>query len=101
MLTTIAAKEEGIPELLAALGRHHDYLEASGELRRRRRARLRERVVEVAEQRLRTRLWRDAATNEWVDARLPALEDGSASPFAVADELLARSGALLAGESRT
>ena len=95
VLKTVAAKDEGIGELMEALDRHFHYLERSGLLRERRRARLRERVVEVAEDRMRRRLWTDADTNEWLDARLPALESGDATPFAVADALLARSADLL------
>ncbi|HEX6597964.1 MAG TPA: methylmalonyl Co-A mutase-associated GTPase MeaB [Gemmatimonadaceae bacterium] len=95
VLKTVAAKDEGIGELMEALDRHFHYLERSGMLRDRRRARLRERVVEVAEDRMRRRLWTDAGTNEWLDARLPALESGEATPFAVADALLARSADLL------
>ncbi|HEX5831465.1 MAG TPA: methylmalonyl Co-A mutase-associated GTPase MeaB [Gemmatimonadaceae bacterium] len=99
VLGTVAAREDGIDELLDALDRHHDYLERSGLLRERRRRRLRERVVEVVEHRVRRRLWDDAATNAWVEARLPALEAGTETPFAVADALLARSGDLLTGTS--
>lgn len=99
VLGTAAVREEGIDELLGALDRHHDYLERSGSLRERRRRRLRERVVEVVEHRVRRRLWDDAATNAWVEARLPALEAGTETPFAVADALLARSGDLLTGTS--
>jgi LAO/AO transport system kinase len=95
VLKTVGTKEEGITELAEAVDRHFGYLELSGELRRRRRERLRERVVEVAEEKLRHRLWRDSATNAWVDNHIPALEDGSRTPFGVADELLAMSGALL------
>ena len=99
VLRTVAAKEEGISELVAALDRHFHYLERSGTLRERRRARLRERVVEVAEQRMRRRLWTDPATSRWLDERLPALESGESTPFAVADALLARSGDLLTGKT--
>ena len=95
VLKTVAAKDEGIAELVEALERHFHYLERSGTLRERRRARLRERVVEVAEDRMRRRLWTDTDTNEWLDARLTALEAGEATPFAVADALLARSADLL------
>ena len=95
VLKTVAAKDEGITELVEALDRHFHYLERSGTLRERRRARLRERVVEVAEDRMRRRLWTDTDTNEWLDARLPALESGEATPFAVADALLARSADIL------
>jgi len=95
VLKTVAAKDEGIEELVEALDRHFHYLERSGTLRERRRARLRERVVEVAEDRMRRRLWSDSETNDWLEARLPALESGEATPFAVADALLARSADIL------
>ncbi len=97
VLQTVAAKGEGLDELLTALDRHAGYLAESGELQARRRARLRERVVEVVEQRVRSRLWRDAASNAFVDDRLGAMESGHETPFGVADALLARSGALIAG----
>jgi LAO/AO transport system kinase len=96
VLRSVAARGEGIVEVLDALERHARFLEASGELQRRRLARFRERVVEVVEDRVRRRLWRDAATNAWLDERLPAIASGRITPFAVADELLARSGDLLA-----
>jgi LAO/AO transport system kinase len=99
VLTSVAAKGEGVAEVLAALERHFGYLEASGELRARRRARLRERVVEVVEQKLRARLWRDDATTAWLDERLAGLEGGALTPFGVADDLLARSGRLMSGTS--
>ena len=44
---------------------------------------------------MRTRLWNDAATNEWLNDQLGALEAGTTNPFDVADQLLARSGDLL------
>jgi len=99
VLRTIAAKEEGVEDVLSALDRHFHYLETTGALQERRRQRLRERVVDVVEQRVRGRLWHDAATNAWVNDQLPALERGDTTPFAVADELLRNSGPLLTGIS--
>jgi LAO/AO transport system kinase len=101
VVTTVAARDEGIPDVLAALERHASYLDASGELRTRRRARLRERVAEVVEQKVRQRLWSDPATAAWLAERLPALEAGDEHPFGVADALLARSGPLVAGGGPT
>jgi LAO/AO transport system kinase len=95
VLPTVAAKGEGIHDLIGAIDRHFTYLERSGELRLRRRRRLRERVVEVVEDRVRGRLWGDDATNAWIEAQLPELESGALTPFAAADALLARSGDLL------
>jgi LAO/AO transport system kinase len=95
VLRTVAAKDEGTDDLVGALDRHFRYLERSGRLRERRRARLRERVVEVVEEKSRRRLWGDAATNAWLEQRLPELETGQATPFGIADALLARSADLL------
>jgi LAO/AO transport system kinase len=95
VLKTVAAKDEGIADLVEALDRHFRYLEQSGTLRDRRRARLRERVIEVAEDRVRRRLWNDVETTRWLEDRLPRLESGEDTPFAVADALLARSADLL------
>jgi len=100
VLRSVAAKSEGISEVADALNRHFSYLETSGTLGTRRRARLRERVVDVVESRVRARLWTDAGTNEWLDGMLGALEAGATNPFDVADELLARSGDLLTRNGR-
>ncbi len=95
VLRTVASKDEGVAGLVEALDRHFRYLEASGTLRERRRTRLRERVVEVVEDKARRRLWNDAGTRQWLEERLPELEAGRATPFTVADDLLARSADLL------
>jgi LAO/AO transport system kinase len=97
VVNTVAADGRGIPELLAAITRHFEYLLASGGLAERRRSRMRERVVEVAEDRLRRRLWSDPGTQAFLDEALPALERGDTTPFAIADALLARSATLMAG----
>ncbi len=99
VLRSVAAQNEGIDEIADALDRHVRYLERSGELRTRRRARLRERVMEIVEQQVRERLWRDAGTMAWLDAQLDALESGTLVPFAAADTLRQRSAALLTGAS--
>jgi len=95
VLPTVGVRGEGIHDLIGAIDRHFAYLERSGELRTRRRQRLRERVIEVVEDRVRARLWRDEATNAWIEEKLPDLESGALTPFAAADALLERSGDLL------
>jgi LAO/AO transport system kinase len=95
VLRSVATKPEGIDDLTSAVDRHFHYLERSGELHARRRARLRRRVVEVVESRVRRRLWTDASLVAWLDEQLPSLEAGKQNPFEVADALLARSGELI------
>lgn len=95
VLRTVAAKGEGVEEVVEALDRHARYLEASGELARRRRDRWREQVIEVAEQRLRRRVWGNAGIQAFIEGQLPAIASGTTSPFGIADELLRRGADLL------
>jgi len=100
VLRTVAAKAEGIEEVVSSLDRHAHYLETSGTLTERRRRRLRDRVVEIVERTLQRRLWQDAGTNDWLTGRIPALESGGTNPFAVALDLIERSGELMTGRAR-
>ena len=97
VLRAVAAKGEGITELMESMDRHFAYLEKSGELRSRRRERLMERVVEIAERRMRSRLWGQPSTMKWLEARVDDLEAGRATPFNVADALLELHGNLVTG----
>jgi LAO/AO transport system kinase len=98
VLSAIAVKQEGIAAIVDALDKHFRYLEESGTLRARRRERLRERVMDVVEQKVRGRLWKDDSTRIWLDGKLPSVEAGTATPFAVADDLLRRSSRLIGGD---
>jgi LAO/AO transport system kinase len=99
VLRSVAAQGEGVADVVEAIERHGRYLSESGTLRARRRQRLRDRVREAVERKVADRLWRDADTTAWLDARLDPLEAGETAPFHVADALLARSAALVAGAS--
>jgi LAO/AO transport system kinase len=98
VLSAIATKGEGIDEIVTALDRHFVYLEESGKLSLRRRERLRERVMDIVEQKIRVRLWKDTATMSRLELQLPSVEEGRVTPFGVADELLRQSGELVSGE---
>lgn len=100
VLQAIGTTGQGVPELATALDRHFVYLERSATLATRRRTRLRHRVVDIVEDRVRRRLWLDATTNAWLDGEMPKIESGASTPFAVADTLLARSGSILTGDRR-
>ena len=97
VLRAVAVKGEGVDEIMKSLDRHFAYLEKSGELRSRRRERMIERVVEVAERRMKKRLWDEPATMQWLEARVDDLEAGKVTPVAVADSLLAEHGNLVTG----
>jgi LAO/AO transport system kinase len=101
VLSAIATKGEGIDDIGAAIDRHFAYLERSGTLRSRRRERMRERVMDVVERKVSDRLWKDPRTRAWLEEQLPSVEEGTATPFAVADQLLRQSAELVRGEQRT
>jgi LAO/AO transport system kinase len=88
VLKTTAQSGEGIGELARTLDRHRGYLEASGELSRRRRARLAERVRAVVERRLRRLAWEKGPGEAILSGSLAALESGEDSPYAVADRIV-------------
>ncbi len=88
VLLTTAAKGEGIPELVAALDRHHGYLTESGELERRRRRRLSDRTREVVDRATRKWLWEESRAEQLIDARLDQVVAGRMSPYDVAAEVL-------------
>ena len=98
VLSAVATRGEGIDAIVTALDRHFAYLEQSGTLRARRRDRMRERVMDVVEDKVRGRLWKDTGTMSWLELQLPSVEEGSATPFGIADALLRLSGALVRGE---
>lgn len=95
VLRTVAAKGEGVEEVTEALTRHQQYLDASGERLARRLSRWREQVIEVAEQRMRRRVWEHPEIRDFIEAHLPQVASGETSPFAIADELLRRAAGVL------
>jgi len=99
VVLTVAHKGDGIPELSAFLDRHHRYLEEGGGLRERRRRRLREQVMDVAEYRSRRRLWNDPEVIAFVDSVIPRIERGEVSPYGIADELLSKGAPAIARTS--
>jgi LAO/AO transport system kinase len=88
VLLTTAAKGEGTPELVAALDRHHDYLQQSGELERRRRRRLSDRTREVVDRATRRWIWQETRAEQLIDQRLDQVVAGELSPYDVATEVL-------------
>ena len=88
VVLTVAHKGEGVADLAGFLDRHLRYLEEGGGLGERRRHRLREQVMDVAEYRLRRRLWNDRQVLAFIDSVIPRIERGEVSPYGIADELL-------------
>ena len=88
VLQTVAETGKGVPELAAAFDRHRAWLEQSGELHKRRRARMAERVREAVERQLHDVVWREKGGQSILDDSLDALEAGRDTPYAVADRIV-------------
>jgi LAO/AO transport system kinase len=88
VLLTVAAKGDGVAELIAALDRHQAWLAASGTLDARRRRRLLDRTREVVERATRRWIWDETRADERIAERLDEIVAGRVSPYEVAAEVL-------------
>jgi LAO/AO transport system kinase len=88
VVLTVAAKGDGVTELIAALDRHHDWLAESGALDVRRRRRLLDRTREVVDRAARRWVWEETRANERIEQRLDDIASRAASPYEVAAEVL-------------
>lgn len=88
VMLTVAVKGEGIDELIAALDRHHEWLEQSGALLERRRARMLQRTREVVEWAARRWVWDETHAERTIHERLDDVVAGRMSPYGLADQIL-------------
>jgi LAO/AO transport system kinase len=87
ILATVAQDGTGVPEVVAAIEAHHEWLVASGELARRRTRRARVELEEIALAALRRR-WSVAGRAE-LESLAERVAAGDLDPYAAADALLA------------
>jgi LAO/AO transport system kinase len=88
VLNTVAATGEGIADLLAALDRHHEFLESSGKLEDRRKRRLAARTRAVVNRAIRQWVWDETDADTLLQRRLDDVAAGTCSPYDVAAEVL-------------
>jgi LAO/AO transport system kinase len=88
IVKTIAARGEGITDVVAAVAKHRDWLERRGELERRRRARAAAEIEAIA---LGTVRLRFAAVHgsAALDAAAARVVEGDTDPYTAAEELVA------------
>jgi len=88
VLTTNALDGAGLDEAIAAIDAHRAWLESSGELANRRRARARVRIRDVVDREVRRVAWSSAAVRERVEAGVDRIAAGDGTPYSVAEEIL-------------
>jgi len=84
IVATVAVRNEGIQELVSRLNQHWSWLNDTGELKKRRLARVREELAALVFAALRRRL-----AGGRLDELAGRVADGTLDPFQAADELLA------------
>jgi LAO/AO transport system kinase len=87
IVPTVATKDEGISDVVRQLGRHLAWMEESGELDRRRRARTRDEIEAIAVTTLRERMG-DLHGYQRLDVLAEKVLQGACDPYAAADELV-------------
>jgi len=88
VLKTVAARGDGIDEVMAAIDDHFAWMEGSGTLRDRRVRRAGDEIEAIAIQALRARIG-DLRHGQGVDELAGHVVDGTGDPYAAADRILA------------
>jgi LAO/AO transport system kinase len=88
VLTTNALTNEGLEKLLETVAGHRAWLETSGQLSARRRARARIRIRDVVERELRRVAWRSEDVLERLEAGVDAIARGEGTPYSAAQGIL-------------
>ena len=88
VVSTVAARGDGVDDLIAAFDAHHAWLTASGALAQRRGERLVARTRTVVERALRRWAWDEMGAADLVAARLDDVAAGRKSPYEVAAEVM-------------
>ena len=90
VLQTVAHSGEGIPEVMDAITQHRKFLEASGVLDIRRKARAEGRVRDVVERELKRVTWADPSARRLLKDGVEEILSGGQTPYSLAGQLLAR-----------
>ena len=88
VVLTVAVKGDGVPELVAALDRHHDWLARTGALLERRRRRLLELTREVMDRATRRWVWEETRAEQAIAERIDDVVEGRLSPYELAADVL-------------
>lgn len=85
---TVASQGTGIEELIATIDGNIDYLNTSGELTRRRKARTRNELLALIDERINRYVLKQVSASGQLDAMVDALEKRREDPYAIVAKLL-------------
>jgi LAO/AO transport system kinase len=90
ILKTTATTSDGIPELAAALAAHRQYLEKSGVLQQERKRKLKHRIHELIEERIRSHVLRHVIGEHELDSMIDKVYQRKLNPFRIAARIAGR-----------
>jgi LAO/AO transport system kinase len=90
VLSTVAQSGEGVEHLMDMIEAHRSWLEESGELEERRRARGKVRIQDVVDRELRRTAWHSDALLAVLDQGLDRIQKGKDTPYSVAWDIVNR-----------
>jgi LAO/AO transport system kinase len=88
ILKTVAARSEGVDEVIAAIAKHHDWMQRHGALEPRRRARAASEIEAIALGQVRQR-FAGVHGSAALDSAAARVVAGTSDPYSAADELVA------------
>lgn len=86
IIKAVASENKGITEISDEINRHHQFLLLNDKFLVNREKRMRIRIKEIVEEKLRTELWSDKRENS-LNLSLEKVVTGNISPYYIADEL--------------
>lgn len=92
IVRTVAIEGEGIEELAGAIDAHRTHCQESGVLIAKQRARSAERVRDLVARRIDAYVWERSGGEKILERSLDRIRDGDATPYSVADEIVAAVG---------
>ena len=87
VVKTQANEGRGIEDVATLIQKHRSYLEATGGMTRRRKARLKERIREIIDERLQVDFWNHRRRLD-LETRIERVIGGTLTPYDVAEELI-------------
>ena len=90
ILETIATQNKGIDELNSTIDSHREYLERSGDLESDRKEKIKTRITELVENKIKERLKKHVFKEGELDETVEKVYNRELNPFRVADDLVRR-----------
>jgi LAO/AO transport system kinase len=87
IIKSIATENKGINEIAEEVDKHHQYLNSTGNFIKRRETRVKQRIKEIVEEKIRQELWGESRENS-LNSSLENVVLGNLSPYHIAEKII-------------